>query len=131
MAFMVPTSSLTYTLTSIVVFSCGSAIFMSPNSAGIFMSSANQRHGVVSALVNLSRNSGNITGIVIATAIVAQTMISGGYSSDVDQVLNADPQSSLISLFLSGMKIVFLTMGTLQIVSSIAHAATPNIKIAQ
>ena len=131
MAFMVPTSSLTYTLTSIVIFSCGSAIFMSPNSAGIFMSSANQRHGVVSALVNLSRNSGNITGIVIATAIVAQTMIWGGYSSDVDQVLNADPQSSLISLFVAGMKIVFLTMGTLQIASSIAHAATPNIKIEQ
>jgi len=131
MGLMVPTSSLTYTLSAIIVFSCGSGIFMSPNSAGIFISSANNRHGVVSALVNLSRNSGNITGIVIATAIIAQTMLSGGYSSDVDQVLSADPQSELISLFISGMRIVFFTMGTLQILSTFAHAVTPSIKLEQ
>jgi len=131
MGLMVPTSSLTYTLSAIIVFSCGSGIFMSPNSAGIFISSTNNRHGVVSALVNLSRNAGNITGIVIATAIIAQTMLSGGYSSDVDQVLSADPQSELISLFISGMRIVFFTMGTLQILSTFAHAITPGIKLEQ
>jgi len=81
--------------------------------------------------VNLSRNSGNITGIVIATAIIAQTMSAGGYSSDVNQVLSADPQSELISLFISGMRIVFFTMGTLQILSTFAHAVTPSIKLEQ
>ena len=124
MSLMNAQTSVSYVLLSILAFSCGSGLFMSPNSAGIFGAARGNNHGVVSALVNLSRNSANVSGIAIATAIVATTMIAGGFSSDVDAVMEAQSGSSLLNLFISGTKTVYILMGTLQIVSSIAHLFT-------
>ena len=124
MSLMNAQTSVSYVLLSILAFSCGSGLFMSPNTAGIFGAARGNNHGVVSALVNLSRNSANVSGIAIATAIVATTMIAGGFSSDVDAVMEAQSGSSLLNLFISGTKTVYILMGTLQIVSSIAHLFT-------
>tara|TARA_Y100000994_G_scaffold247650_1_gene253466 strand:+ start:643 stop:978 length:336 start_codon:yes stop_codon:yes gene_type:complete len=110
-----------------MIFSFGSAIFMPPNSSSIFSSVSKNNHGVVSALVNLSRNSGNVSGIAMATAIVAATMLAFGFSSDVEPVINANAGSDLLSSFILGMKYVFLTMGIVQFIGTIAHLRVKKI----
>tara|TARA_B100000586_G_scaffold260612_2_gene227068 strand:+ start:422 stop:826 length:405 start_codon:yes stop_codon:yes gene_type:complete len=124
MGFMGENTSIWYVIISITVFSSGSGIFASPNSAAIFESAIQSRYGVVSALVNLSRNAGNVTGIAIATAIVAGTMMGSGYSSDVDAVMIAGKGSDLLGVFISGMKFVYFSMGTIQILSAFANLIT-------
>ena len=94
---------------------------MSPNNAAIFKSSNQDRHGIVSGLVNLSRNAGNVTGIAITTATISGIMFAQGYSSDVEAVLAAGERSQLLKTFISGMKTVYLIMGTIQIFSAMSH----------
>lgn len=126
MAFMGISTPLWYVIISIIIFSSGSGIFMSPNNATIFRGSSESKHGVASALVSLSRNAGNITGIAVATAIVAATMYAGGYSTDVESVLTANINSDLLGSFIIGMKIVYFFVGTVQIGSSLAHLVLKN-----
>ena len=127
LGFMHESTSFLNLMTYIMIFSFGSAIFMPPNQASIFSSSLKNNHGVVSALVNLSRNSGNVSGIAIATAIVAATMLAFGFSSDVEPVINANAGSNLLSSFILGMKYVFITMGIIQFIGAIAHFRVKKI----
>ena len=124
LAFMDPNSSSLYVLSSIIVFSSGSGIFMSPNSASIFISSGENSAGVVSALLNLSRNTGNVTGIAIATTVIAAVMMSQGLSTDVGAILTSHPSSNILGLFVRGMKLTFVIMGTLQLLSCYLHFTT-------
>ena len=127
MAFMGQETSVWYVVTAILVFSSGSGIFMPANSAGIFLSASSKEHGVVSALVNLTRNSGNVTGIAVSTAVVAGVMMSNGYTSDVAAVMGSGKGSEVLDVFISGMRLVFILMGSFQVISSCAHLATRKI----
>ncbi|MFL2783618.1 MAG: MFS transporter [Dehalococcoidia bacterium] len=121
MALMGESTSVFYVVLSILIFSTGSGIFMSPNNAAIFKSSNQDRHGIVSGLVNLSRNAGNVTGIAITTATISGIMFAQGYSSDVEAVLGAGEGSQLLKTFISGMKTVYMIMGTIQVLSAMSH----------
>ena len=68
----------------------------------------------------IMRNSSNVTGVAIATAIVAATMASMGFATDVDSVIDAGPGSSILSAFVSGQRIALLTMGSLTLVGAAA-----------
>lgn len=129
MAFMADSTPIWYVILSIVVMSSGSGMFMSPNSAAIFSSASGNRYGVTSALVNLSRNSGNVTGIAIATAIVSGTMIASGFSSNVEEVMTGGDGSPILQAFITGMRSVFILMAGLQFLSSVAHLTTPRSSI--
>ena len=124
MAFMGHETSVWYVIAAILVFSAGSGIFLPANSAGIFSAASGKEHGVVSALVNLSRNSGNVTGIAVSTAIVAGVMMSNGYTSEVAAVMESGKGSELLDVFISGMRLVFILMASFQVISSFAHLAT-------
>ena len=124
MGSMSALSSIPFILICIITFSAGSGMFMSPNSATIFSSGPSDKHGVIAALVNLSRNSGNVTGIALSSAIVSAVLISSGYQVNVEAVLNAGNTGSLVTAFISGMKFVFILMGTLQLISATGIAST-------
>ena len=82
--------------------------------------------------MNLSRNSGNVTGIAIAASIVTAVMASGGYEPNIDAVLEAGQGSGLLGSFMTGLKVVFLSMAVLQVIGAIAstfksgHHAQPT-----
>ena len=121
-------SSILFILICIIVFSTGSGMFMSPNSATIFSSGPSDKHGVIAALVNLSRNSGNVTGIALSSAIVSAVLIASGYQVNVEAVLNAESTSNLVKAFINGMKFVFIFMGSLQLISATGIASTRILK---
>ena len=120
LASLTVSSSVVVVLVGILLQSAGSGLFQSPNSASIFSAADTSRHGVVAAFVNLSRNSGNVTGIAIAASIVTAVMAGGGYEPNIDAVLEAAPGSGLLGSFMTGLKVVFLVMGVLQVVGAVA-----------
>ena len=69
--------------------SVGSGLFGSPNNSSILSAVERSRYGIVSALTSLTRNSANIAGTAIATAIVVTTMGSMGAEPSLDAVSGA------------------------------------------
>ena len=122
------TSSIVVAIAGILIQSVGSGLFQSPNSASIFGAADSARHGVVAAFVNLSRNSGNVTGTAIAASIVTAVMLSGGYEVKIDAVLDAGPGSGLLDAFLRGLKVTFVTMAVLQVIGAVASVFKKDAK---
>lgn len=120
LATLTTTSSIIIVLAGILLQSIGSGLFQSPNSASIFSAADSSRHGVVAAFVNLSRNSGNVTGTAVAASIVTAVMVGAGYEVKIDAVLDAGPGSGLLESFLDGLKTAFLAMAALQVIGAIA-----------
>ena len=113
-------SSLVHVLVGVLLQSAGTGFFQSPNSASIFSAVETGRHGVVSAFVSLSRNSGTVTGTAVATSIVVAVMAGRGYEPDINAVLCSVPGTGLLSSFMAGLKAVFMVMGALQLASAAA-----------
>ena len=106
------TSSLGLVMAGLIAHSCGMGMFHSPNNSSILSTVEHSRYGVVSALLNLVRNAGNVTGIAIATAIVTATMASMGYLPSLDEVRNASG-AGVLEAFTSGLRTAYLVMGCL------------------
>ncbi len=64
----------------LMVMSLGMAVFTAANSASILNVVPTEAHGVTSGFVNLSRNSGNVIGVVFGTVVVTLTMTAAGHS---------------------------------------------------
>jgi EmrB/QacA subfamily drug resistance transporter len=116
-------SSLVHVIGAMVVQSVGSAMFSSPNSTAIFNAAPASRHGIVSALLSLIRNAANVTGVAVATTIIAATMISMGYAPDLGDTKAAD-SAGLLSAFVSGFRLTYMTMAGLLLVGAVAALVT-------
>ena len=114
------TTSIGVILLGILLQAMGAGVFQSPNSASIFSAADRGKHGVVAGFVNLSRNAGNVTGIAIVTSIVTAVMASGGFDSNIDAVLAAQPGSGLLGSFLDGLRAAFLVMAAVQVMGAVA-----------
>jgi EmrB/QacA subfamily drug resistance transporter len=114
-------SSLGFVMPAMLLYFLGSAIFMSPNTNSIISGVEKKRYGIVSALINLARNSSQVTGIAIATTIVAITMASSGYDSSLNKVSTVN-NIGVLGAFTSGLQTVFLVMGGLVILAMILSA---------
>ncbi|MCH8224365.1 MAG: MFS transporter [Chloroflexi bacterium] len=94
----------------LILQSCGFSLFNVPNNSSILSAVERSRYGVVLALTHLTRNSANVAGVAVATAIVVATMGSAGVESNLESVA-ANPQA-----FIMGLHRVFLIMGILMLV---------------
>ena len=86
--------------------SCGTALFNSPNSSSIISVVERSRYGVVSALTQLVRNSANVVSVAVATTVVVSTMATYGVEPKLDAV---NPEVS--TAFVAGLKWAFMLMG--------------------
>ena len=66
----------------------GSGTFYPPNNSSIMQQVPESRYGVMSGFINLVRDSANITGTAVATAIVSAVMVSMGYLPNLSAVAN-------------------------------------------
>ncbi len=115
-------SSLDLVLAGMLLQSCGLGFFNSPNSSSILSTVERQRYGVVTALLNLMRNSAQVMGIAVATAIVTATIASMGYAASLDAVSDAP------GAFTTGFRTVCLAMASLMllgVVISIVKGGRP------
>ena len=60
----------------------GMSVFMAPNTSAMMGSVSRSRYGIVSAFLNLNRNSAHVVGVAIPTAVVVGVMASHGYEAD-------------------------------------------------
>ena len=93
-----------FLLAAVIIQTAGMGIFFSPNNSSILSAAEKTRYGIVSALVGLTRNSGNLVGIAATTAIVTLTMASYGYPASLAAAAEG-PQA-----FVSGMRLAFLIL---------------------
>ena len=100
---------------AMVLQSGGLGIFNAPNNSSILSTVDPRRYGVVSGLLNLVRNSGNVTGIAIVTAIVTAVMASKGLPPALVTISDG-PDSVLASGFTSGIRTAYFITGSLVLV---------------
>ncbi len=122
-------SSLFQVIPGLMLTSSGMGIFYSPNSSSILSAVERESHGVISALVNLIRNAGNVVSVAVATAIVTATMGSMGYEPSLDAVRHST-DSGVAAAFTTGMRYAFFTMiGSLSV--ALFLSALPTHREAQ
>ena len=109
------TSSLWLPMAGMILSSCGVGVFNAPNNSSILSAVEPSRYGVISGFLNLIRNSANVTSIALATAIVVATMASMGYPPTLAAVSDGG-DAGVFEAFTSGMRVAFLTMGSLILV---------------
>jgi len=126
-------SSVTLVILAIVVQSSGTGVFNAPNNSSILSAVEPERYGVISAFLNLVRNSGNVTSIAIATAIVTGVMASMGYLPSLAEVSETG-DTGLLSAFTSGMTMSYLWMSGLVLAGaalSVLKGARPRVAAAE
>ena len=102
-------SSLFHVIPALMLTSSGMGTFYSPNSSSILSAVERDNHGVISGLVNLIRNAGNVDSIAVATAIVTATMGSMGYEPSLDAVRDT-AAVGVGAAFTAGLKFAFFAM---------------------
>jgi MFS family permease len=89
----------------------GHGLFNSPNSSSLFSAVERSRYGVVSALTQVLRNSGSVTGIAIVTMVIVGTMSSMGFEPSLDAVSAGD--EALAEAFVTGARRAFMVLAGL------------------
>ena len=106
-------SSVFHVIPALMLTSSGMGTFYSPNSSSILSAVERNNHGVISGLVNLIRNAGNVVSIAVATAIVTATMGSMGYEPSLDAVRDS-AAVGVGTAFTAGLKFaLFAMMGSM------------------
>lgn len=91
----------------------GMGTFSSTNTSAITIGLGRERYGIVSALLAVTRTASNVTGIAIATTIVAFTMASMGYEPSLAAV--SEGGQGLREAFVAGLHRVYLVAAGLAI----------------
>lgn len=103
----------------------GMSIFMAPNTSLILGSAARQNYGIVSAFLNLTRNTAHIIGIAIPTAVVVAVMSSLGYEADL-----SDPEKlkdiELRAAYASAMARAFQVSVVMMLVAAVLALVAPS-----
>ena len=102
-------SSLFHVIPALMLTSSGMGTFYSPNSSSILSAVERENHGVISGLVNLIRNAGNVISVAVATAIVTATMGSMGYEPSLDAIRHGTASGVGIA-FTMGLRYAYITM---------------------
>ena len=99
-------SSLALVLPALILLSSGNGVFYSPNSSSILSAVGQEQYGVVSGLLNLTRNAANVTSVAGATAVVSITMVSMDFEPSLELVRSGVASEA----FTSGLRYAFLGM---------------------
>jgi MFS family permease len=75
-----------YVVIGMVLFGSGMGSFSSPNTSATMSSLGKEKYGIVTAFLNLTRTFANVSGVAIATTIVAITMGSFGFEPSLSAV---------------------------------------------
>ena len=109
-------SSPLHVIIGMMLSGSGMGAFSSPNSSAIMSSLDRAKYGIASAFLNLTRTSANVTGIVVATTMVALTMGSLGYEPSLAAVGGAGGEG-VRSAFVTGLNKAFLVSGSLMLLA--------------
>ena len=102
----------------------GTGTFYPPNNSSIMQQVPERRYGVMSGFINLVRNTGNITGTAVATAIVSAVMVSMGFLPNLSAVTEAG-DAGLLNAFVSGLRTAYIIVAGLVFIAVIFSFIRP------
>ncbi len=114
-------STLFLVIPALILQSCGMGLFYSPNVSSVLSSVERESFGVISAFLNLVRNSGHVTSVAVATAIVTATMGAMGYEPSLAAVQAGDA-AGVGRAFTVGLRYTYLTMTGLLLTAMVISA---------
>ena len=80
------TTSLYYIAIVVLVNGLAQGAWSAPNASATMGSVPRSSYGLVSAIINLTRNLGNVSGQAVITAIIAGIMIARGYNVPLAEI---------------------------------------------
>lgn len=120
-------TSVGFIVIAMVISGVGMATFSSPNSSAIMGTLPRSKYGIVTAFVNLSRTSANVTGVALATTTVTFTMASLGYEPSLAAVTEGGGEG-VRGAFISGMGRAFLVSSGLMGVAVMLSLARGEVQ---
>ena len=105
-----------HVILGMVLSGFGMAAFSSPNTSVIMSSQSPSKYGIVSAFVNLTRTSANVSGMALAVTLVTITMASYGYEPNLSAVAEGRGEG-VRQAFVMGMSRAFLVSGVLMLLA--------------
>ncbi len=112
-----------------VLSGVGMGTFSSPNTSAIMGSLPRDKYGVVSGFVNLARTSANVSGMAVATTILATTMLSHGFEPTLSvdsEVVGAGARLA----FVDGLSAALRVSGALMVIGLVLTIVRPDPKTA-
>ena len=110
------TSPLVMALVGTMLQTSGMSTFNTPNNSAILGAVEQRAHGMAAGLLHLVRNSGNVSGIAVATAIVTATMASMGHPPSLEAVTDGGG-SRVLHAFTEGLQTAYLALGCVVLVA--------------
>ena len=114
---------------ALFVTGLGMGLWIAPNMSAAIDAVSSTTYGVISAFINLVRNTASVIGIAIATALVVGFIQHGGQSADLGSLsdLGDTPEALEIkSAFVSGMRVAFIVFASVAGFAIIAALKTRN-----
>ncbi len=105
-------SSPIHAVIALALSGAGMGTFYSPNTSDILNSRSGRTYGITAALLNLTRTTGNVTGIAVSTTVIAVYMAAAGYEPSLSAVTGSGGEG-VKNAFVSGLSTAFLVSGSL------------------
>ncbi len=118
-----------YVMPALILQSTGMGMFYAPNSSSVLSAVELERYGVVSAFLQLVRNSASVISVAVSIAIITATMGSMGYEPSLEAVSEGG-DSGVVHSFTVGLRYAYLTLMGL-ILMAMAVSALKGEKVQQ
>ena len=105
-------SSPIHAVVALALSGAGMGTFYSPNTSDILSTRSGETYGITAALLNLTRTTGNVTGIAVSTTVIAVYMAAAGYEPSLSAVTGSTGEG-VKSAFVDGLSTAFLVSGSL------------------
>ena len=105
-------SSPVHAVVALALSGAGMGTFYSPNTSDILSTRSGETYGITAALLNLTRTTGNVTGIAVSTTVIAVYMAAAGYEPSLSAVTGSAGEG-VKSAFVDGLSTAFLVSGSL------------------
>ena len=103
---------------AMVMLGMGMGFFFSPNASAVLSTVEKSRYGIATAFLHMLRNTANVTGIGLATAIVTAVMASQGYEPSLEAVSSATGEG-VRAAFAQGLRLSYLVLSAGVVVAMI------------
>ena len=105
-------SSPVHAVIALALSGAGMGTFYSPNTSDILNTRSGRTYGITAALLNLTRTTGNVTGIAISTTVIAVFMAASGFEPSLSAVTGSAGEG-VKEAFVSGLSTAFLVSSSL------------------
>jgi hypothetical protein len=123
MASLSEVSTPTSIMPALFVNGFGMGLWVAPNMSVAMGAVRSDTYGVITAFINLVRNTASVIGVALSTAIVVGVMSFKGFDADLGTLGESGSEEMRLA-FIRGMKITYLVVASVAGAAMIAAART-------